>query len=83
MADQPLDQSLRKIKSEGYDGVEFGCELNDKCKETFLSICKELDLQVIMQQYGATGKSFDEYAQDYRAHLQYQSGFNPLFINIY
>ena len=67
MGDQPLHQSLNRIKAAGYDGVEFGCELNDDCKETFLSICKELGLRIIMQQYAATGKSFDEYKENYKS----------------
>lgn len=81
MADQPLDQSLRKMKAAGYDGVEFGCELNDNCKDTFLKLCQELELEVIMQQYGADGYSFEAYADNLKAHLYYLSGFNPLFIN--
>ena len=81
MADQPLEQSLGKIKSAGYDGVEFGCELNDECKDNFLHICKELNLLVIMQQYGASGNNFHEYTENYKAHLEYCSSFHPLFIN--
>lgn len=81
MADQPLDQSLRKIKSAGYDGVEFGCDVNSDCKETFLKLCSELNLQFIMQQYGAEGKTFEEYVEDYKEHLDYLSGYQPLFIN--
>ena len=81
MADQPLEQSLRKIKLAGYDGVEYGCDLNSEIKETFLSLCQELDLRFIMQQYGAAGKGFEEYLENYKAHLDYLSGYQPLFIN--
>jgi sugar phosphate isomerase/epimerase len=81
MADQPLDQSLQKIKTAGYDGVEFGCELNDDCKDAFLKLCRELDLLVIMQQYGAAGNTFEAYTDNLKAHLQYVSAFDPLFIN--
>jgi sugar phosphate isomerase/epimerase len=81
IADQPLEQSLRQIKSAGYDGVEYGCDLRSENKATFLDLCRELDLQFIMQQYGATGKGFDEYLENYKAHLYYLSGYHPLFVN--
>jgi len=81
MADQPLEQALRKIKSAGYDGVEYGCDLNSESKEAFLKLCREVELRFIMQQYGAAGKNFEEYLESYKAHLEYLCSYKPLFVN--
>lgn len=81
MADLPLRDALLKIKSAGYDGVEYGCELNAVQKGLVQELCNETGLLLIMQQYAATGSNFNEYAKDYRAHLEYIAEFSPLFIN--
>ncbi len=81
MAHLPLNESLRKIKAAGYDGVEFGCILNGVDKQQLLDLCSELDLLLIMQQYAAAGENIAEYIKDYDAHLRYMAGFQPVFIN--
>ncbi len=81
MAGMPLKDSLQRIKDAGYDGVEYGCELHDPIRKEFMQLAKELELEVVAQQYGASGNSFAAYAHHFEAHLRYLASFNPLFIN--
>jgi len=77
----PVREFLFKAKDAGYEGVEFGFPLGSALKDELLEISKELSLQLIAQQYGATGETFSEYKTDLQDHLEYLSSFNPLFIN--
>lgn len=81
MAGIPLKVSLQKIKDAGYDGVEYGCPLYDPIRPVFMQLAKELELQVVAQQYDASGNGFASYAHSLEAHLRYLASFNPLFIN--
>ena len=77
----PIRESLAKIKRAGYDGVEFGFPLNDPRQREFLNVTKELELEIIAQQYDAKGKVFREYEASFEENLYYLTSFKPAFIN--
>lgn len=81
MAGMPLQDALQKIKDAGYDGVEYGCSLHDPIRPVFMDLASKLGLQVVAQQYDASGNSFAAYAHSLEAHLRYLASFKPLFIN--
>jgi sugar phosphate isomerase/epimerase len=56
------DMFLR-IKNAGYDGIEFGFPLNSNLKDGFLKHTKKLSLEIIGQQFDASGNTFNEYKQ--------------------
>jgi sugar phosphate isomerase/epimerase len=74
------DMFLR-IKNAGYDGIEFGFPLNSNLKDGFLKHTKKLSLEIIGQQFDASGNTFNEYKQSLEKNLYYLATFKPLFIN--
>lgn len=77
----PVREFLVKAKDAGYEGVEFGLSAGSSLKEEYLKISKELSLQLIAQQNGATGETFSAYKADFQANLEYLASFDPLLIN--
>ena len=76
-----LREFMSRVKEAGYDGVEFGFELDSPLKDELILLSREFSLQLIAQQYGAAGETFAAYKVDFQKHLEYLSSFNPVFIN--
>jgi len=72
---------MLKVKSAGYDGVEFGFLVGSPLEGDLIKYSKELSLQLVAQQWGAEGNTFSEYKADFQRHLEYLASLNPLFIN--
>ncbi len=81
LGDLPLAEMLEKIKSAGYDGIEFGFEEGDPRRALFISMTRQLGLLTIGQQCYANGADFETYRTSYESNLTWLLSFDPLLIN--
>lgn len=82
MGHLPLEEMLVKIKTAGYDGIEFSFPVDaQQEKKTFLALTKELELLTIAQQCYAEGNDFTSYRNSFEANLHWLASFKPLLMN--
>lgn len=82
MADMPLDMMLSKMKNAGYDGIEFGVEVEDIQKRLeLMELTTSYGLLTIGQQCFAEGKDFISYKKSFIKNLEWLCTFQPMIIN--
>lgn len=77
----PFESFLKRLKEEGYSGVEMGVS-NDKSIEDLRRLLKKYELKLIAQQVLHTPNlSVDQYKQKMESYLYHLASLNPVFIN--
>jgi sugar phosphate isomerase/epimerase len=72
---------FRKVKGEGYDGVEMSLPLDKNEKANILKLIEKHELELIAQHWETTTRNFHIHKEEYRLRLENLATANPLFIN--
>lgn len=75
------DSFSKKVKDEGYDGVEAGIPFEDEVKDEILSALTKYELKLIGQYYQSFEKDFAEHKANYEMHLANLLSVKPIKID--
>jgi len=80
-AEVPLTDFFKKIKENGYNGVEMGLPMDkSECREVF-KLADDFELQIIVQHYHTDTSDFEAHREDFKRHLYHFAEERPLLIN--
>lgn len=63
------DNFCKKVKDEGYDGVEAGVPFETELRDEMLTALNKYELQLVGQYYQSFEKDFNEHKINYEKHL--------------
>lgn len=77
----PWDDFARRVKEDGYDGVETDIPTNRKEKDLVLNALAKHGLQLIAQHWETVEPGFEQHLDAYNKRLEIMAAAKPLLIN--
>lgn len=75
------DETFRRAKEAGYDGIDTSVPFEGRAREEIVNASKTYDMQVIGVQHASNGRNGEEYLSEFRQHIDNILSINPLFIS--
>lgn len=77
----PFDEFCRRVKDEGYDGVEMSLPTDEKLRHARLETIETHGLKLIAQHWETMDRDFGSHKEAYRRRLQNLLSGKPLFVS--
>src|SRR5688572_26472830 len=75
------DSFCKKVKDEGFDGVEAGIPFEPELRQEILTALAKYDLLLVGQYYQSFEKDFDEHKANYEKHLANLLSVKPVKVD--
>jgi sugar phosphate isomerase/epimerase len=80
-AEDSWDDFCKRVKTAGYDGVEYAMPIDEAEKRAAQEALQKYSLKFIGQYYQSFESDVAENAKNYERHIRNQLEMNPVFIN--
>lgn len=75
------EETFRRAKEAGYDGIDTSVPFDARAKEEIKNASQSYELEVIGVQHASNGRNAEEYLNEFRQHIDNILSINPLFIS--